>query len=88
MKKLLLALTLVLCLSACILALASCGGHEHTWLPEATVDREATCTEAGQRSVKCLECNEIKEDSIVTIPATHKWGTEYTVDTVATWSHR
>ena len=60
-----LAVTLVVCL----LAFTSCG-HRHTRHLEATVDRDATCTEAGQKSIKCIDCTEIKEGSVVTIPAT------------------
>ena len=88
MKKIMLVLALALSLVVCILAFTSCGGHEHTWLLESTVDREATCTEAGQRSVKCLDCGAINEDSIVEIPAAHKWATEFTVDTQATCTEK
>ena len=49
MKKIMLVLALALSLVVCILAFTSCGGHEHTWLLESTVDKEATCTEAGQK---------------------------------------
>ena len=84
MKRIMLVLALALSLVVCLLAFTSCGGHQHTWLLEATVDREATCTEAGQKSVKCIDCGEIKPGSTVEIPATHKWGTEFTVDTAAT----
>ena len=84
MKKILLVLTLALSLGALLLALTSCGGHEHTWHVEATIDREATCTEDGQKSIKCIDCLEKNPSSIVVIPATHRWGTEFTVDTAAT----
>ena len=83
MKRIMLVLALAVTLVVCLLAFTSCG-HQHTWHLEATVDREATCTEAGQKSIKCIDCGEIKEGSVVTIPATHKWGTEFTVDTAAT----
>ena len=83
MKRIMLVLALAVTLVVCLLAFTSCG-HQHTWLLEATVDKEATCTEAGQKSIKCIDCGEIKEGSVVTIPATHKWGTEFTVDTAAT----
>ena len=83
MKKLLLALTLVLCLVASLVALTSCGGDgdecDHIWATKATVDKAATCTEEGSESIKCIECGEKKADSVTAIPAT---GHEYTVDTM------
>ena len=81
MKKLLLALTLVLCLAASMVALTSCGGNgdecDHIWATTATTDTAATCTEEGSQSIKCLECGEKKADSVTAIPAT---GHEYTTD--------
>ena len=73
MKKLLLSLTLVLCLVASMVALTSCGGGEegceHIWATVSTPDTAATCTEEGSQSIKCLECGEKKADSITAIPA-------------------
>ena len=72
MKKLLLALTLVLCLAVSMVALTSCGGEddcEHIWATEATVDTAATCTQEGVKSIKCVECGEKKADSVTAIPA-------------------
>ena len=72
MKKLLFALTLVLCLAVSLVAFTSCGGDggcEHIWATEATVDTAATCTQEGSQSIKCLDCGEIKADSVTAIPA-------------------
>ena len=74
MKKLLLALTLVLCLAVSLVAFTSCGGTEedgceHIWATEATVDTAATCTQEGAESIKCTVCGEKKADSITAIPA-------------------
>ena len=87
MKKIWLTLTLMLSVFACMLAFTACNGdpgdHEHTWHFDYTVDKNATCTENGQKSIKCIDCNAIKEGSEVVIPAAHKWGTEMTVDVPA-----
>ena len=74
MKKLLFALTLVLCLAVSLVAFTSCGGGgnddcEHIWATDATVDTAATCTQEGSQSIKCIECGEKKADSITAIPA-------------------
>ena len=73
MKKLLLALTLVICLMASLVALTSCGGGgddcEHTWATTPTVDTAATCTTDGSESIKCTSCGEKKADSVTAIPA-------------------
>ena len=58
---------------------------EHSWNEEYTVDKEATCTEAGSESIHCSVCGAIKEDSVREIPMTvHSWNEEYTVDKEAT----
>ena len=71
MKKLLLALTLVLALAVSLVALTSCGGNgdecDHVWGTTATVDKAPTCTEEGSESIKCLDCGEKKADSVTTI---------------------
>ena len=73
MKKLLLALTLVLTLAVSLVALTSCGGGgdecDHIWGTVATQDTAATCTEEGSQSIKCLACGEKKADGITAIPA-------------------
>ncbi|MBR5632609.1 MAG: hypothetical protein IKW68_01400 [Clostridia bacterium] len=84
MKKLLFALTLVLCLAISMVAFTSCGGNGegegegegtgdacvHTWAANPTTDKAATCTEEGSESVKCVACGEKKADSVTAIPAT------------------
>ncbi|MBR5242503.1 MAG: hypothetical protein IKV20_05130 [Clostridia bacterium] len=81
MKKVVLALTLVLTLAVSLVALTSCGGGsdecDHIWGTAATVDKAPTCTEEGAESVKCLDCGEKKADSVTAIPAT---GHAYTTD--------
>ena len=75
MKKLLFALTLVLCLAISMVAFTSCGGNgegdgencEHTWADSATTDKAPTCTEEGSASIKCKDCGEKKADSVTTI---------------------
>ena len=53
--------------------------YGHIWDANKTVDREAACTEPGQRSVHCTVCGEIREDSVEEIPALgHSFG-EWTV---------
>ena len=42
---------------------------EHEWDADYTVDKAATCTEEGQKSIYCSLCGEYKPDSTVTIPA-------------------
>ena len=89
MKKLLLALTLVLTLAVSLVALTSCGGGgddcEHIWATDATVDTAATCTQEGSQSIKCLECGEIKADSVTAIPATgHAYVTDSTTAATCT----
>ena len=91
MKKLLLALTLVLCLAASMVALTSCGGGaddgdecEHTWASVATVDEAATCTTDGAKSIKCTACGEKKADSTTVIPAIGHAYDEGTITTEAT----
>ena len=93
MKKLLFALTLVLCLAISMVAFTSCGGNgegegeacEHTWADAATTDKEATCTTEGSESIKCTKCGEKKADSVTAIPATgHSYDAGTTVDPTCT----
>ena len=67
-----------------VFALTSCGGHEHTWGVDYTVINEPTCTTPGLKAYKCIDCDEYKEGSEVTIPAMHKWGMEYSIIIPAT----
>lgn len=81
MKKMALSLLLVACCTALLLALSSCGEHKHVWADEPTVEREASCTETGSRSIRCLECFEVKEGSVEILPRLeHTWQSEATVD--------
>ena len=88
MKKLLLAITLVLCLATALVALTSCGGDEcdHIWATSATTDKKANCTEDGSASIKCMLCGAKDESSVTTTPATgHNYETEsYTAATCVT----
>ncbi len=57
----------------------------HTWSEDYTVDKEATCTEAGSESQHCIVCGASNSDTAKTIdPLGHKWSEEYTVDKEAT----
>lgn len=49
--------------------------YEHTWAEEKEIDKEATCGEAGYKSIHCVLCGMIDESTIETIPATgnHSW---------------
>ncbi len=45
----------------------------HTWNEDYTIDREATCTTDGSRSIHCTKCDAIKDSEV--IPAKgHTWG--------------
>ena len=77
MKKPLLALALIFCLTASLAILTSCGGEAddggnegcaHIWDTEATVDTAATCKKEGLSSVKCTLCGEKMPDSDTVIP--------------------
>ncbi len=58
---------------------------EHTWAENYTIDKAATCSEAGSESIHCIHCDAIKEDSVREIPMLeHSWNEEYTVDKEAT----
>ena len=53
----------------------------HKWNETETVDKEPTCTEAGSKSIHCIICDAVKEDSIKEIPATgHMFSQKWTVD--------
>ena len=62
-----------------------CVGGNHAWANISTVDKNATCSEAGQKSIKCAVCGEIKADSIEVIPMNNNHEIdEYVVTKVAT----
>ena len=94
MKKLSITLLMLLCMAISMFALASCGDPEpengdgddevceHVWASEATVDKAATCTTAGSKSIKCTKCAEKK--SVQAIPASHSWAEAATVDKAST----
>ena len=48
----------------------ACTADDHLWADEATVDVPATTFNEGSKSVKCLRCKTIKEDTVVSIPKT------------------
>ena len=64
-----------------VAALTACE-HEHDWATDYTVDKAATCTEDGSKSIHCNGCDEVKD--VTKIPAGHTWADGYTVDTPAT----
>lgn len=46
----------------------------HTWNTDCTIDKPATCTENGQKSIHCAVCGAIKSESVQSIPALgHSW---------------
>lgn len=52
---------------------AACAGGNHTWDENYTVDKKATCTEVGSKSVHCRYCSEVKD--VQAIPAIgHEYG--------------
>ena len=42
----------------------------HVWNDKLTVDKQATCTKAGVKSIHCTVCDAIKDGSEIEIPAT------------------
>ena len=53
----------------------------HAWNDFLSIDKEATCVEAGSKSIHCATCGESKPDSAEIIPATgHNWDNNYTID--------
>ncbi len=58
------------------------GALGHNWEEEYTIDKEATCTEEGSKSIHCKNCDAIKDS--MAIPATgHKY--VHGVCTVCEW---
>ena len=60
-----------------VVALSGCE-HKHDWATDYTVDKAATCTEDGSKSIHCSGCDEVKD--VTPIPAGHTWASDYTVD--------
>ena len=54
---------------------------EHKW-DEGVVTKEATCTEAGEKTYTCTVCNATRTEKIEA--AGHKYSTEWTIDKEAT----
>lgn len=53
--------------------ISACAGGNHTWEETETIDKAASCTENGSKSVHCKYCGEVKD--IQMIPAAgHKYG--------------
>ena len=45
----------------------------HMWDDEYTIEKGETCTEPGEKDIRCIKCGAIKEGSVKEIPATgHK----------------
>ncbi len=55
----------------------------HDWETQYTVDREATCTIDGMKSIHCSVCGLSKEDTRTPISASHRYG-DWTVAAAAT----
>ena len=41
----------------------------HMWNDEYTIEKDETCTESGEKDIRCIKCGVIKEGSIKEIPA-------------------
>lgn len=39
--------------------------HVHEWESDYTIDKEASCTEDGQKSIHCKSCNEVKDIEVI-----------------------
>lgn len=48
----------------------------HKWNTNYTIDQKATCEHQGTKSIHCVNCNEIKEESTIIIPAYNHSKTE------------
>ncbi len=46
----------------------------HTWASVKTVDKEATCKEAGSKSIHCLNCEVTKDSEPIPATDNHDWG--------------
>ena len=60
----------------------NCDSHMHVWNSSYTIDKAATCTVNGSKSIHCKTCNEVKDE--VVIKAEHTWRKTYTIDKAAT----
>ena len=57
----------------------------HVWSEEYTIDKEATCTEEGSKSIRCKVCNTIlKSEVIPVIPHTYSATPSRTIDPTCT----
>ncbi len=54
---------------------------EHAWKTEKTVDKAATCTEAGSKSTHCSKCDATKDNETIEKTSEHTWA-----DPTYTWS--
>jgi len=48
-------------------AVSSIPPHTHDWNTDYTIDKEATCTETGLKSIHCKTCNETKDNVLIPI---------------------
>ena len=55
----------------------------HSWEKDYTVDKEATCTEAGSKSIHCKNCDAVKESKVIETLG-HEFVGEWTVEKEAT----
>ena len=55
----------------------------HSWEKDYTVDKEATCTEAGSKSIHCKNCDAVKESTVIEALG-HEFVGEWTVKKEAT----
>ncbi len=61
--------------------------QEHNWETEFTVDKAATCTDKGSKSIHCKNCTATKD--VTEIPANeHEWNTEFTTDVEPTCTEK
>ena len=58
----------------------------HVWSEEYTVDKEATCTEEGSKSIHCSVCGAIDEATVTVIPMTEHIWDDGTVTTQPTYT--
>ncbi|MBR5242038.1 MAG: hypothetical protein IKV20_02755, partial [Clostridia bacterium] len=61
---------------------SDCDAENHTYTGKYTIDYDATCTTAGQKSYKCEVCGNVKTEAIDAIG--HDFAKDYTIDKKAT----
>ncbi|MCM1289684.1 MAG: hypothetical protein NC132_04160 [Corallococcus sp.] len=84
MKKLLKILIVVFAVSVLALTLVACSdpcADGHAW-DKGTVNKAATCTEKGEMTYKCLNCDETKTEEIAAL--NHDWDLENKTGDTAT----